>query len=309
MDVTVLLAARNLADSLPTWLAHLEQQTYPAAQFEILVIDDGSTDGTADRVRRYAAGAPVRTRCVCQARSGLVKARNLGLREAEGRWVLFLAHDVLASPRLLEQHVRAHNSHEETIGVAGSIRPHPRLAAGVLTRWFLPEDHRRPARDRPLNILECDIGNISLPRQRLLDSGGFSEAFAFPDFTEAELAWRLAKGGMQTFFNEHAHGYVAAPASFEAERRRQYGRGYSLRRLAELTAAREIPRRYGVRWNPLHALVDSIVMPFYIRACQQAAEDTRLLGHIYRRILRYELYCGYHDARRNRPPREDPLAL
>jgi len=283
----------------------LEHQTYPAARFELVVVDDGGTDGAGDVVRRYAAGAPVRMRYLRQERAGLAKARNLGVHEAKGRYVLFMDVDVLACPGLLERHVLAHQRGGKAGCFVGTILMHPRITPGTLTRWFLPEDQRKPRADEPLYFLDCQSSNMSLPRQLFSDMGGFSEVFRGSEFAGAELAWRLAKEGILSFLAETAHGYIWLPADFEAERRRQYARGYALFRLREITGSREITRRYFLRRDPFRALLDAMVMPFYVRACQQSEQDTRLLGAVYRRILRYEYYCGYHDARKGRPSRED----
>ena len=65
-DISVLLTSRNDAKMWPMALAHLERQTFPAARFELLVVDQCSDDNTADIVEKFASGAPMRTRLLRQ---------------------------------------------------------------------------------------------------------------------------------------------------------------------------------------------------------------------------------------------------
>ena len=78
LDLSVVVTARNRAESLPVLLGRLEQQTMPPARFEIVVVDCGSTDGTADHALRYARGAPVRI-TVVDRRNRILTIRNLHL--------------------------------------------------------------------------------------------------------------------------------------------------------------------------------------------------------------------------------------
>ena len=239
----------------------------------------------------------------------LRKARNLALSEARGRWILFLDEDLLASPHLLERHVKAQEDRGKDACFLGNVAPHPQLDTGALTRWFLPEDQIALAPDAEPRFLDWRIDNLCAPRKLLIDAGGFDDGFVLSQFDDAALAWRLSRQGVPAHFLHEAYGYVWRAAPFDAERHRQYARGYSLFRLAQITEREEIYRRYRLLRSAFRDGIDSMVMPFYIRACHQGGEDIRPLGHIYRRVLRYELCCGFADARKDRPPREAAQAI
>jgi glycosyltransferase involved in cell wall biosynthesis len=81
------------------------QQTY--AEYELLIIDDGSTDGTADLVRSYSAQAGSRIRYEWQTNRGYTAALNRGLELASGDWVAFLDSDDYWVPEKLELQARA----------------------------------------------------------------------------------------------------------------------------------------------------------------------------------------------------------
>jgi glycosyltransferase involved in cell wall biosynthesis len=88
--VSVVIPTYNRAYCLPAAIGSLQAQTYP--HWEALVIDDGSTDGTADLVRSMAAADP-RVRYLPQKNGGVSAARNAGLRVADGEWAAFLDSD------------------------------------------------------------------------------------------------------------------------------------------------------------------------------------------------------------------------
>lgn len=87
---SVVVPARNAVDTIARSLDCLINQT--DANWEAVVIDDGSTDGTAGLVSDFAA-RDRRIRCLTQSAGGVSAARNAGLRAAQGRRVLFLDAD------------------------------------------------------------------------------------------------------------------------------------------------------------------------------------------------------------------------
>ncbi len=303
VEISVILAARNRAGRIATALLHLEQQSFPAAQFEIILIDDGSTDGTGEALEKYAAGAPVRTRCFRQPSPGLTRARNRGLREAHGRYVLYLDQDLLASPGLVLRHMEAQRAHDGPICAVGTLEPHPQMARNLFVRMYLPDELKpmRPGGD--LHFMDWRCYNASYPREYLLEAGGFDEDFPSRYFADVELAFRLEQLGMRGISAPRAHAYEWLPSQFDADRRRYYRKGYALHYLHERTGANDIYRRFRVFRTPLGRAADALVMPYYKRLCTQTDDDPRMYVHLYRQVLRHELCRGFEDARKGRPPR------
>lgn len=100
--VSVLVPARNAASTIRETLESVRRQTFPA--FELILIDDGSVDGTADAVA--AMGDP-RFRAFRYSHGGLAVARNRGLEKARGEFVSFIDADDLWTPDKLESQVSA----------------------------------------------------------------------------------------------------------------------------------------------------------------------------------------------------------
>ena len=102
MKVSALIPTYNRLSHLPNAIDSILSQTVPVD--EIVVVDDGSTDGTAESIRnRYGA----RVRVVRQANSGVARARQRALEEARGEWIAFLDSDDLWHPTKLERQFQA----------------------------------------------------------------------------------------------------------------------------------------------------------------------------------------------------------
>jgi glycosyltransferase involved in cell wall biosynthesis len=118
VKLTVVIPTMNKQPLLGRTLAALLEQDAGTDAWNVVVVDDGSSDGTAALLRTLANRTP-RLRVVSPERNvGRAAARNLGWQAADGRWVLFLDDDILAPPGLLRTHLAVLESGEDrgTIG-------------------------------------------------------------------------------------------------------------------------------------------------------------------------------------------------
>ncbi len=104
ITLSVIIPVYNTRPYLDECLRSLQEQTL--RDFEVVMVDDGSTDGSDEVMRRFA-GADHRFRCIWQTNSGPSAARNRGLREAQGQYVAFLdCDDWLLSADCMERMCR-----------------------------------------------------------------------------------------------------------------------------------------------------------------------------------------------------------
>jgi len=106
--VSVVIPTFNRAQRVQAALASVLAQTYP--EFEVIVVDDGSTDGTAEAIQRLISpqrGNGKQIRYFFQPNQGQSAARNKGIDEARGEWVAFLDSDDVWLPEKLEWQLRA----------------------------------------------------------------------------------------------------------------------------------------------------------------------------------------------------------
>ena len=99
--ITVVIPVYNLKQLLPRCMNSLLGQT--SLNFEIVLVDDGSTDGSGTLCDEYAAAHPALVRCVHKANGGLSSARNAGMDAANGDYVIFPDPDDWVEPDYLEQ--------------------------------------------------------------------------------------------------------------------------------------------------------------------------------------------------------------
>lgn len=305
--VSVVLPVHNRARELPTLLSHLEQQSFPAADLEVVVVDDGSTDGSHKTACRYAAGAPVRMHCVRQPFAGRAKALNLGLHEAHGNWALFIGDDLLASTNWVEGHVRALEGSDGPVYTIGNVLPHPQLPASTLTRWFLAAEYPGPPDPDTLSWMDCSASNFGVQRERLLAVNGFDEAFPYAVGSGHDAAFRLSRRGLQPRLVPESNAYIGFACSFAAACTHYYRFGYCLYRLAQQTDGAAVSNLFPLRPSFWRRMSDTVTCPYYRQLCRETSNPGTLLDPMRRRVFLQQLYRGYQDAQRGRPP-VDPVA-
>jgi len=120
--VSVIVPTSDRAPLLRGCLESLLNQDFPEDRYEIVVVDDGSSDGTADLVLAVAEeAAPKLVRYVRQERMGPAGARNTGVREAEGNPLLFVDDDMMAPPTWVRTMVEATARHPDVDCFGGRI--------------------------------------------------------------------------------------------------------------------------------------------------------------------------------------------
>ncbi len=184
---SILLCTYNRRNFVLTALAALRRQTLSYEQFEVIVVDNGSQDGTVASVNAYIHAGPSmaardpaatwRVRCLTEAQNGLSYARNTGLRAATGEIIVFLDDDTIASSTFLERLLAAYDA-TQADAIAGRVelrweakRPHW-VSDDLLDilGHFAPEKERMQLQP-PMEGSGC---NFSLRREVLMTIGHFS---------------------------------------------------------------------------------------------------------------------------------------
>ena len=223
-DLSVVVPTFNRREGILRLLRALEAQTLPAERFEVVVVNDGSTDGTAEALA--ALKTSYRLRGLTQDNDGPAAARNAGLHQAEGRLIVFLDDDVVPEPELLEAHLAAQGDADDLV-VVGPMYPPTDWPRSAWVRWEERQLLKQyDAMDRglyPCTPRQFYTGNASAPRALLLRAGGFDPRFKRAE--DVELAFRLWAIGARFHFEPAAEVLHYASRSFASWRRTPYQYG------------------------------------------------------------------------------------
>jgi glycosyltransferase involved in cell wall biosynthesis len=163
---------------LDACLDSLDTQTIGPGEYEVIVVDNGSTDTTPECLRTWETGGPSRRRVLVEPEPGVSRARNRAIDAARGDIVLFLDDDAIAPRGWVEAHLAAYQRVPAAVFVGGPIVlswpfGRPRWLTPRLEHWFSALDHGDCAhRLNPPHFPYA--ANMSLRRTHLLEIGGFS---------------------------------------------------------------------------------------------------------------------------------------
>jgi GT2 family glycosyltransferase len=224
--VSIVVATYNRCAGLANLLHALAQQTFRADQIEVIVVDDGSTDGTPALLRTIRV--PYALRAISQANGGPAVARNNGVQQARAGLILFLDDDVVPGPGLIEAHVAAHGTAADRVVTGPMLAPPKEWPQPAWDRWdaaqLMKQYEAMLAGIFPATQRQFFTANASLQRWMFLAAGGFDPVFRRAE--DMELAWRMSAHGARFLFAPHATvvHYAARPFASWRNNAYQYGR-------------------------------------------------------------------------------------
>ncbi|HEX4012580.1 MAG TPA: glycosyltransferase family A protein [Candidatus Cybelea sp.] len=197
---TIQLCTYNRAGLLERVLEACFDQTVPETSYEVVLVDDGSTDATPAVIERARTRADCRFIVVSQSNRGLAAARNAGIARAAGERIIFIDDDVVVLPNFVEEHLRSNAAHPAAVVRGGAIEV------------------------RDLDVLPPPVWgitnysgnffwttNVSVPLATIRAIGGFNESFAEYGWEDIDVGMRLRGAGIKAVFNPRALVYHFKP--------------------------------------------------------------------------------------------------
>lgn len=205
--LTVAIPTYNRKDVLSRVLQALTRQTLSLSGYEIIIVDDGSNDGTAESIRKFC-NSPVSIRYFFQKNKGPATARNLAVKEAKNKLILFINDDTIPAEDLIEQHVLYHQKWpDDNVAVLGHALWAEGIEVPVYARHYLVAEYKKLEgldEVRPVDFITC---NISVKKDFLIHNGFFDEDFPYAAHEDRELGYRLGKKGLRIKYNQYAFVY------------------------------------------------------------------------------------------------------
>jgi glucosyl-dolichyl phosphate glucuronosyltransferase len=245
--ISVIIPTRNRANLLASTLQSLTQQTLNIDQFEILIIDNGSTDNTYIISQEYSKKL-VNIRYIYESEPGLHAGRHRGIREAVSDKLTFIDDDIEASPKWLESIVIAFQ--DPDVGMVGGnnlpmfLKPPPEWLIALWNRPFRKKIRAIPA----LSVIEvCGENtdfdpylvwgcNFSIRKSILLKAGGFHpdgmpiDLIRFRGDGETHVSRFVKESGIKCVFHAGAsvyHKVTPERMTFEYFHQRGFNQGIS----------------------------------------------------------------------------------
>jgi glycosyltransferase involved in cell wall biosynthesis/GT2 family glycosyltransferase len=206
MLVSVVIPTFNRKEILRKTLLSFQNQT--SKDFEIIVADDGSTDGTDEMVKSLKVPYPIKH--VWQKNAGRSAARNIGVKNSIGSIILFVDDHIIVDKKLIEEHLSFHKNLRNTnVGVIrGRIEFTESSDETPKQTKYLPEDRTKKFKDEQNPLMMFHTNNISVRKDAFVKVGGFDEDFREYGFQDQELGYRLRRAGYKYKFNPNAVGYI-----------------------------------------------------------------------------------------------------
>lgn len=195
MKASVVVAAYNAEKTIRSCLEALLNQSLPRDQYEIIVVDDGSTDSTPDIVKIYDV------KLFKQDNQGPAIARNLGVEKASSEIVLFTDSDCEPDYYWLEKMCKPFQD-REIIGAKGFYRTRQKNTAAKFAQIEYEDKYDFMNRDKYIDFI--DTYSAAYRRDVFLENGGFDSIYTTASGEDSELSYRLALKGYKM---------VAAPSA------------------------------------------------------------------------------------------------
>lgn len=229
--ISALFSTLNRAELLREALEALKSQTLPTEDYEVIVIDDGSTDHTREVVSSFQSSLPLQY--VYQSHHGLAEGKNHGVKLANAPIVVFMDDDDVAAPGLLEEHLETHQRYpDENIAVLGYTDLRDDLANIPLMHFITQVgcylfSYPNLSNGEMLDYTYFWGGRSSCKKNLLLERGLFDPVFKF-GCEDIELGYRLKKSGpFKVVYNAAAKSTMIRAVTLKDFLKRLYRQGQS----------------------------------------------------------------------------------
>ena len=275
MDASIVIPTFNRREFMIRSLNYLEKQDYDKGKFEVIIIDDGSTDDTKNAIRKYIKASKLNIRYFYQNHKGPAVARNLGLKVMHGKYVFFISDDIYPLRNWLKEHMKIHKKIKD-IAVLGFVEWYPKTEINDFMKFLVKSglvfDYHKIKDPNNCDAKFFFISNLSLEKV-WLNKNKYNESYKGASCEDIELGCTLEKQGLRIVFNKNAAAYHQHYYDLKNFCKRLYIVGKDWTILAKVH-----PDKFNVNYTALLKLIVSCFHQFIF----------------FDRELRWKLKCGLH---------------
>ncbi|NQV03052.1 MAG: glycosyltransferase [Bacteroidia bacterium] len=312
-NISVIIPTLNSSGYISNLLKSLLKQTLSPSAYEIIVIDNGSTDKTAEVLTDFSHQAK-NLRWVTEPYQGRARARNRGIRESDGELILFIDDDMEIESDHLERHLSYHQASNVPVAVLGNITDLSPVSPGWLkdyydARQLIAKEHvKEHVKDiaAPTGTgLQFIAGNVSLLRStlalvKLTDDP--AETYFDPALVrrqDGDMGIRLIGAGVRFLFAHDLKCSHRHPRNLRSLLKRSYEVGYYtsvlIQKHPEISHAEKHLTKSGYVNSALLLACIVLFVPAYLLHLFWTYPLNKVTGG----ILRYQTNRGYQQAQKD----------
>lgn len=310
LNASIIIPNYNRANALIQTLSALSEQNVSPSSFEVIVVDDGSTDGSVARVRDMVL--PFTLKILEQSNQGPGAARNRGTEIAESDLLVFLDADMIPAPDLLKGYMAMFNQYPRAI-IIGRQTPWPK----AYTKRFIQIYSSSLASDLGPISSEVEFhalasGNFGVDRQSFQALQGFDENLWMNE--DVDLGFRASKAGIKILYNPTCKGFHNHPKSpdqiFSQIQKSAWWTASMIKKHPEMSGQIPVYRIIDpICWrnDPFNLIVGKVLTrliskPFFLTLLkmmltflERISSNIRLIRYIRFKIEAGYRYIGFHE--------------
>jgi len=244
MEISVIIPTFNRKEILEKTLNAFNNQIDGLKRFEVIVVDDGSTDNTINHLKKYFRPR-YSLKILSQTNKGPAAARNLGINKAKGKIVLIINDDTIPSPQMINEHLEFHQNHsQDNYALLGLVTWYPELEITPFMYWLEnggPYFNFNSIKGKNAGWRKFWTCNISLKRKFLIEGGLFDETFSTAAWEDVEFGYRLYKNKLRLRYNSEAVGFHYHPTDIKSIKNKMISNGYFSLMLRNKLPKRQLP--------------------------------------------------------------------
>jgi len=202
--VSIVIPTYNRKGEIKKLLDRFRKEDFSSDSFEVLVIDDCSSDGTRAFLESYKA--PFRLVNIFHNENrGSAASRNDGVRTANNDIILFLDDDLIPEKGIITNHIKCH--HNKRCAVIGNIKYRETKSTRWISRYLSSRGVHKIKRGAKIPFKCFWTSNASIRKENLINAGLFDEDFKGAGGEDTEIAYRLEKRGIEFLYAKEALCY------------------------------------------------------------------------------------------------------